>query len=361
MNKISTKHFILFILGTAIISCKTYLSIFVDVGGRATWLASIIASIIFTGLLLFIMNICKKTNNFNIVDIYKESTPKFVSSIFLIIFVLALFLNSIEAAAVEANVLHSTLFIDTPIWYALIFFIVPSLFIFSKKLRTLLIFVIISVFVVIINGVLFFLLTQSYKDINNLLPLLGDKSLSSFIYSVVMILGSLSSFMIAMPFLKYIDKTEHLRIHSLYAGVISSAFIILSFIGVITAFGPLRAANIFYPEFVLSQRIEVAGFLEFGELFFIIQTVVGLFIKYVLATYSILLICNKLIKNKAIFIGIYTFLVFVLSYFLGLNNYILYEMLKYIQGINVVAFVIIPLITFVLYYFKFTPKKASKM
>ncbi|VYU32099.1 endospore germination permease [Clostridium tertium] len=359
MNKISTKHFILFILGTSIISCKTYLSIFVDVGGRSTWLASILASFIFVCFLLFIMNTFKKTNNFDIVDIFNKSTPKFISSLFLIIFILALFLNAIEAAAVEANVLHSTLFIDTPIWYALAFFIVPSLFIFGKKIRTLLIFLIISFSIIIVNGILFFLLTQSYKDINNLLPILGDKPISNFLYSALMILGSMSSFMIVTPFLKYIDKTEHIRIHSLYAGVISSAFIILSFIGVITAFGPLRAANIFYPEFVLSQRIELAGFLEFGELFFIIQTVVGLFIKYILSTYSILLICNKFIKRKAVFIGVYTFLVFVLSNFLGVNNYMLYDISKYIQGVNLIAFIVIPFIVFIIYYFKFLPKKSK--
>ena len=54
--------------------------------------------------------------------------------------------------------------------------------------------------------------------------------------------------MIAIPFLKYINEFEHIRKHTLYAGVITSAFVVISIIGVITAFGPLRSANIFYAK-----------------------------------------------------------------------------------------------------------------
>ena len=217
-------------------------------------------------------------------------------------------------------------------------------------MRTILIFVLVSVFVIIINGIVFFALTQSYKDINNLLPVLGNGISSGFTVSLFLILGGFSSFMIAIPFLKYINEFEHIRKHT-------SAFVVISIIGVITAFGPLRSANIFYPEFILGQRIEVAGFLEFGELFFIIQTVLGFFIKYVLATYSILLILGKYIKDKRLFIGIYTFIVFVLSSFLGMNNYVLYDVLKYLQIINLFSFILIPLIVFSTYYFKFKSKE----
>lgn len=357
MNKISSKHFILFIIGVAFISVKTYPSIFIDIGGRDTWLASLIASIIFVIFLMYIINICVSTKTFDINDIFARSMPKAISVILMLIFTITLFINAIESAAVEANVLHSTLFLETPVWYSLIFFILPSLFIFNKRLRTILIFVLVSVFVIIINGIVFFALTQSYKDINNLLPVLGNGISSGFTVSLFLILGGFSSFMIAIPFLKYINEFEHIRKHTLYAGVITSAFVVISIIGVITAFGPLRSANIFYPEFILGQRIEVAGFLEFGELFFIIQTVLGFFIKYVLATYSILLILGKYIKDKRLFIGIYTFIVFVLSSFLGMNNYVLYDVLKYLQIINLFSFILIPLIVFSTYYFKFKSKE----
>lgn len=353
MNKISSKHFILFIIGSALISVKTYPSIFVDIGGRDTWLASLMASIAFIVFLMYIINICKKTKTYDINDIFYRSMPKLIGIILMIIFLLTLFINAVESGAVEANVLHSTLFLETPVWYALIFFLLPSLFIFNKRLKTILIFVLVSVFVLIVNGIIFFILSQSYKDINNLLPVFGGGVSIEFLISTLLILGGFSSFMIALPFLKYIEKYENIRRHTFYAGIITSTFIVISMIGVITAFGPLRSANIFYPEFILGQRIEFAGFLEFGEVFFIIQTVIGFFVKYVLSTYSILLICGKYIKNKRIFIGIYTFIIFVFSSFLGMSNYILYDALKYLQILNLFSFILIPLIVFTSYYFKF--------
>ncbi|MGG7057990.1 GerAB/ArcD/ProY family transporter [Clostridium nigeriense] len=352
MNKISSKHYILFILGVTIISLKTYLSVFINKGGRDTWLSSLLAGIIFICFLLYIINICKVSNTFDIKEIFNKSLPKVLSYFCIAIFVLGLFINAVESAAVEANVLHSTLFIDTPVWYALIFFIIPSLFIFTKKMRTILIFVLVSVGIFLVNGIAFFLLTQGYTDINNLLPVLGNGLSKNFFSTTLLILGGFSTFMIVAPYLKYIDKNQHIRKHSFYAGIIATAFVVVSFVSAITAFGPSRAANIFYPEFVLGQRIELAGFLEFGELFFIIQTVIGFFVKYILATYSILLILEKYIKRKSIFIGIYVFIVFVCSNFLGLNNFYLYDLLKYIQIINLVAFVLIPFIVFTLYYIK---------
>ena len=359
MNKISSKHFMLFILGVSIISLKTYSSIFVSAGGRDTWISSLLAGGIFICFLFYVIKVCRVSNTFNINEVFFNSLPKIASFILLGIFILALFINAIEAAAVEANVLHTTLFIDTPVWYALIFFITPSLFIFNKKIRTILIFVLVSVFIFIINGVLLFVLSQGYKDINNLLPVFAHGIDSSFFITSILILGGFSTFMIAIPFLKFIDKHENLSKHTFYSGAIAIAFIVISFVGVITAFGPLRAANIFYPEFILSQRIELAGFLEFGELFFITQTVVGFFIKYVISSYSILLILDNYLKNKTIFIGIYTFIVFVLSYYLGSNNFFLYDALKYIQIINLIAFLIIPFIVYSLYYIKIRNKNLN--
>lgn len=360
MNKISSKHFVLFMIGTSIISAKSYLSIFIDIGGRDTWLSALIASIIFILFLNYIIHIFKRSEIFDITQIFKSSLPKFLSTICILLFVITLFFNAIESASVEANIIHSTLFINTPIWYCLVFFLLPSLFIFNKKIRTVLIFILVSVFTLILNGILIIILTQSYKDINNLLPVLGNGFSSGFISSIFLILGSFSTVIISMPFLKYIDRYSKLRKHTLFASFIIIAFIVTSFVGVITAFGPLRAANIFYPEFILCQRIKISGFLEFGELFFIVQSIVGFLVKYILSSYGIIIICDKYIKKRKIFIGIYTFIVFVLSNFLALNNYILQDSLKYLQIINLIVFLLIPSIIFTLYYFKFIYKKTPK-
>ena len=56
---------------------------------------------------------------------------------------------------------------------------------------------------------------------------------------------------------------------------ILGAVCIYVLIGILSSFGPIRAANLFYPEFTQSQRVQIGGFLEFGEFLFLYQTVAG--------------------------------------------------------------------------------------
>lgn len=362
MNKISSKHFILFIVGVALISLKTYPSIFINIAGRDTWISAIIASIVFIAILIYIVDVMFKTNTHDINDVFIGSMPKILGSFLLILFSITLFLNGLESAAVEVNALHSTLFLETPVWYALCFFLFPTFFIFSKKLRTILIFVLTCTFFLIINSIFFTIFSQKYADLDNLLPVLGNGFSLNIITTALYILGSYSAFMIAIPYLRYIDDYKNLRKHSFLSGLIVAGISIIAIIGVITSFGPLRAANIFYPEFVLSQRIEFVDFFEFGEMFFIVQTVLGFFIKYILSTYSLLIIFHRYIKNKPLFVGIYSFIIFNLANYVGGNNYYLYYLLKYMQIVNLVGFILIPLIVFSFYRINYKKKsiKTSK-
>ncbi|QAS60298.1 endospore germination permease [Clostridium septicum] len=353
MNKLSSKHFILFIIGATLISLKTYPSLFISIGGRDTWLCALVASIIFILYVYYIMNICKNTDTYDIKLIFTSSLSKTLGKILLFIFSINLFLSALESAAIEANALHSTFFIESPVWYALIFFLLPSIFLLNKNVRTIVIFVLVGVGSLIINSILFILLTQGYKNMDYVLPVLGNGLNKTFFITIALIIGSLSSFAITIPFMKYMIKNEHIKIHSLYASCISTGLIVVSILGIITSFGPLRSANIFYPEFVLGQRIQIGGFLEFGELFFLYQTVVGFFIKYILSTYGILIIYNKLFSNRKLFTLVYTFLIFVFSTFLGGSNFMLFKLLKYNEITNLIIFFVIPVIIFTIYNIKF--------
>lgn len=352
MNKLSAKHFIFFIIGVAFISLKTYPSIFINLGGRDTWLCALIASLIFIIYVAYIIHICKVTNTYNINHIFTSSLNKILGNVFLFLFAIGLFIASLEAATVEANAIHSTFFLDTPIWYVLIFFLLPSTFLLTKKVRTLLIFILISVSSLLLNSLFLLILTQSYKNMTYILPVLPYGINKNFIVTTLIILGSMSSFVIVLPFLNHLKEPKSIRKHSVTAAIIVSIIVVISSLEVITFFGPLRAANIFYPEFIMGQRIELAGFLEFGELFFLYQTVVGNFIKYILSSMAIMIIYEKFIKYKKVFVLIYTGFIFVLATMLGRSNFLLSDLLKYYQLINILLFLLLPLVVFTIHYFR---------
>lgn len=347
MNKISAKHFILFVFGVTYISFKTYPSLFISQGGRDTWLYTLIIYLIFFAFAMYLIYIMDSREVYDINIIFTKGLSKTIGHLFLFLFSIGLFLASIESASVEANVIKSCFFIDTPTWYILIFFLLPSLFLIGKNIRSLLIFTIVIISSLIFNTFALAIITEKYKDIKYIMPVFAGNTVAEFSSTLLLVLGSLSAFVIALPYLKHLNKGKNLKTHTFIALAILGAICIYVIIGILSTFGPLRAANLFYPEFIQSQRVQLASFIEFGDFFFLYQTIVGFFIKYILATYGIYLIYKHYIKNYKYFITIYTLAIFIFSTFLSRNNYILFNILKYYQYINLVLFIAIPLIAFI--------------
>ncbi|EKY24425.1 endospore germination permease [Clostridium celatum] len=356
MNKLSAKHFILFILGVTCISFKTYPSLFIKLGGRDTWVYTLITFFVFLAFAIYLIYVMSSRKTYDINEIFTSGLSKYIGNLFLFLFALGLFLASIEATTVEANVVKTCFFLKTPAWYIIIFFLIPSVILLGKNFKTLLIFIIISVFSLLANTVLLDIIVETYKDVKYVLPVFSGNVASELLNTGLLILGSLSAFVIALPYLKYLTKDDKIKKHSLIALLIIGFVCTYVILGIISTFGPLRAANIFYPEFPQSQRVQIAGFLEFGELFFLYQTVVGFFVKYILCAYGVYLIFEKFIKNRKYFIAIYTILVFIISTLLAGNNYVLFNILKYYQYVNLVLFILIPLIAFIAFNFKFKKK-----
>ena len=73
-NKISTKHYIIFIYAVTFVSLKIYCSQFITIGGRDTWILAFFASIIFIVITMYLLNICIKSQTFNIKDIFFSSS-----------------------------------------------------------------------------------------------------------------------------------------------------------------------------------------------------------------------------------------------------------------------------------------------
>ena len=351
MNKLSSKHFMFFILGSCMIALRTYSSIFVNLGGRDTWILSLVASILLLLYMIYLLKVCINTDTYD-VNIIFSSPSKFFGGLSKFIFALGLFVVAVESASVQASSTHTNFFLSSPTWYCLLFFIVPAMYILSKKFNAILILVIVTVTLAIVGDITLFALMAKYLDFTNLLPILKDGLTQNYWFCIFLILGSLSSIAITLPYLQFLDKKENILRNSSLAIVICSILIVSSFVSIITFFGSQRGANIFYPEYVESQIVEIAHFIEFGELFYIFRNVCMLFIKYIIASFGIILLYKDILKNKKTFIICYSILVFITSLLLTQNQFYLFSYLKFINLILLVPFIIIPLISFSIYFLK---------
>ncbi|MGN9134654.1 GerAB/ArcD/ProY family transporter [Clostridium sp. HCP1S3_B4] len=352
MNKLSTKHFMFFIFCTMVVSIRIYSSVFISEGQRNTWIISLFSGILVILCYLYILEISSKTNTLSINSVYNKSYPKLLNKLLLFTFILGLFVTSVESISSYASSTHTNLFMETPIWFCILFMLIPSCYILTRKFNSILIIVLIIGIIAIIGDIIYLALIVKYLDFTKLLPIAYNIFNKNSLKCFFLILGSMSSVMITLPILNYLSDTKHLIKHSFISTLLCIILIDISLITLITFFGPQRSANIFYPEYLQSQQIQIVNFIEFGQIFYIFRSVCMFFAKYLISSFGIITILKDKIKSKTLFVLLYNIIIFCISIYLAKDQYLFFRNLEFIQYIFIGTFLIIPLITYSIFYIK---------
>ncbi len=352
MDKLNTKHLIFIIWGTSIVAMKTYPNIFIKNGGRDSWIAVTIASILLLLYFIYLLYVCKKGKCYNMDEIYHKALGKTMGDIFLILFILSLIISLIESSSVEANALHVNMLADTPTWFFLLFILIPAIYITKKGTRTIIIVTIIGLCLIMTAGINLGILTIKYKKLSYLLPIMADGVTPNFILSIIKALSCYSGISICIPFLSRVYNKSKIIKHSIIAILVVIQMEIVANVGVLTTFGISRVLNINYPKLIQTQLVSYFGFLEGGEFFVMLQMVGGWFIKYVLALNATLILLKKLSLLNKYSIYIITLFVFIVSFFTSAKVIFLYELLNIYSYFSLITFIVIPTIIFTIFYFR---------
>lgn len=337
LKDFSTKHLMFLVLGTCIISVTSYSSIFIKKGYINTWLFSVISALLFTLFLIYFLKIYAKKNI--------SDSEHIFSNVYMYIFSIGLILVSIESASCFSSSIHTNYFLRTPLWYCLLFIIVPAGYVLTKNISSVLITTMITAGISFALYSVFLILCMFKADFSSLLPILSGGLQKNSILCILSLIGSLSSVMIISPYAPYFDCKHNLIKNITLAFLFCSILMVLSFISVTTILGENLTSNIFYPEYVLSQNIQISNFIEYGQLVFIFKSVSMFFIKYILSSYAIILLFKNKITNKSRFILIYSIVIFIFSYLLSKNQYILFNSLEIMQYIWIVTFIVAPFLS----------------
>lgn len=312
----------------------------------------VIASVIAALLSFFMVFSMKRSGIYNFREIYYRAYGKKLGSFLLLLYALMLLLTSIESAAVEASAIKTNIFMETPLWYLLLFFIVPAIYPLKKGYIAIFIASILTVIFLYFSEAIIAVMTEQYKHYSNLLPIAAKGFTPELLKSTLQILGLYGSIFIIFPYIKDIKDKKKLKHHFLWGVIIVAVVSIVNIIGLLAIFGPYRAGNIFYPKLLQSQRIYFGGFIEFGELFMILQIVSNLLIKYILAFYSIILLYKNFFDRNKYFYYIISIIIFVGAYFVSKNNIAFLNFLTLYSYISLIGYIIIPFITFTLILLK---------
>ncbi|EGT3615611.1 spore gernimation protein [Clostridium perfringens] len=352
MEKLTARHFIFFIVAAISTSLVNYTSLFIKLGGRDSWIFTIVSGAIFFFIAYYIFKVISKIDYYDFKETCYIVLGKTFGNIYILIFSLTLILVCVESASVSSSAININIFVETPIWYCLLFFIVTVFLVGKNRFNSILIVCIVSMSIVIAINLLLSLLNIQYIDYTLLLPIFKDRRISEYTLCALTQLGSLSSLAIVLPIIPKIDDKENLKKTSINTILLTCIACALFVVILISTLGSLRSSNIFYPQFVQAQRIYFGGFIENGNAFVMISSILSWVVKYIIALFSLYTIWKDRIKYKRNFIALISLIVYGFSYIVAKNVYALFILLKYYQYILLVVFFICPIIIYTLANFK---------
>jgi hypothetical protein len=211
-------------------------------------------------------------------------------------------------------------------------------------------------------GVNLAILTAPYKQLSALLPIFENGITDGFFICILKTLGLYGCVSITLPYLSKIKDEKKKFINNTGIGlIILIQMEIVSISGLIMTFEPGFVNTLNYPKLIQTQLVSYMQFLEFGELYVMLQILGGWLLKYLLTFYALLMILRELnIKRKYIIYLTYIIsgLVFAVSYFAVYDMFKFFKLLNYYEYICLLNFVVIPLIIFMMFSRKM--KKTAK-
>lgn len=354
MDKFTSRHYAFIIMGASIVSLKTYPTIFTRNGLRDSWVAVIISAIIFVAYFIFILHAMRKFSCKNIYQLYNEAVGKPIGTVFISLFAITLLLALIESAAVESNSMHTNMLLETPVWFFLLFFIIPAAYTVGRDKAAIVAVLMIGIVLICMAGVNLAILTAKYKNFQMLFPVFENGLTSGFLISILESLGLFSMVGIALPYLIDIKDDKKLLKHSLIGLLFVAQMEIISTTGVIASFDIRYLNTMAYPKLLQTQLVQYMRFLESGELYVMLQILGGWYLKYVISFYSLLKVLYWLKMGNRWNILIISILALCISYLFADNLFVLFRFLNFYSYLALINFFIVPTIMTVIFYIKKT-------
>lgn len=357
MKFLNTKQMAFVILGVSVVSIKTFPTIFVTLGGRDTWIAVAIASLLILAVMDYLLVVCKGLGCFNLAVIYRTAVGKAAGAVLLGFLLLTVFLTMLESSSMGPSTIQEHFLPYIPIWIFIAATVLCGLYVVKKRGAAVITTTIVTLVMICVSGIILSILTQKYKHFSWLLPIFGEGITLRFADCVLKLLGAYGCVFLIFPFLEHIqDKSKVIR-HANYGMLFMAQIQIFSMVGNLTTFEAERLQTLIYPKLTQSQMISYFAFLEAGELFVMLQVIAGWFIKYVLCFFAFLLLTDLLnirFKGKSYLIAALSFALSVLA---ANNLFTLTSLLSVLMYLQLVNYVLLPIVVFTAFLFRYKPAR----
>jgi hypothetical protein len=192
-----------------------------------------------------------------------------------------------------------------------------------------------------------------YKQYSALLPIFANGINGGFFICILKTLGLYGCISISLPYLKKIkDGKKKLIKNAMIGLIILIQMEIVASSGLIMTFEPDLVNTMNYPKLLQTQLVSYLQFLEFGELYVMLQILGGWLLKYLLTFYAIVIILRELkVNEKRIKYMIYIIsaAAYAASYFAVNDMFIFFKLLNYYEYMCLANYIILPFVAYTMF------------
>ena len=286
--------------------------------GRDGWISVLMAALFLLPWLFVPSYLHKKTNQENLMELLKQTLGKKIANTFLVVFGLILIILAAFTMREVLQWINATFLTETPVFILLIIYTVLCILLACTNLQTIVIANAFTLFGVVVFGFFVAITNLQVKDYNLLRPFFEhgyEPVLKGMIYPA-------SGFVevILFLFIQHKINGEMRTIHYLVIVGILTSLTLGPYIGAITEFGPVEAANQRYPAYEEWGLVSIGRYIEHLDFLSIYQWLTGVFIRVGFILYIVTLLFNIERKTKAIWIRIVPFFFIVCFILISLDD-----------------------------------------
>lgn len=347
-------------MGVSIVSVKTYPTLFTELGGRDTWIAMIFASafaILFIDLLFGIASVQRCSNLY---QIYTRAAGKPLGTALYLLLAAGFVLNMGESMSMGASTIQEHFLPHFPIWILLFTCVACGFYVVRRGGSAVITTTIITLVLISMSGVVLAILSQRYKNIHLLEPVMGQGVTLPFVWCVIKLLAAYGCVMLAFPYVDGIADKKHLLRHGTFGMLIVAQIQVFCMLGTLMTFDVRRLNELIYPKLTQTQMISYFAFLEAGELFVMLQTVAGWFVKYVLAFLALKLLLEQAGWRLRGVSFVVSGAALALALCVAQNLFVLQDALNWLMLVQLANDIVVPLAVFTVFFFRCGPVQKEK-
>ena len=323
--------------------------------GQDGWIVSLLSIPFGLALVWMMMMLAGYYPKLNLIQINEQLLGKWLGPVISLLYILFFLIASSIYIREVGDFLTTQLFVNTPIRYIHLLLIIALLWAIWHGLECIArtAEILVPLFVFIYFVLVICLIPE--MDITRLMPILQNDMLSMVkgtLLTTVYPFGEMCVFLMIFP---YVNQQSHIKRDVLLVGLIAGLMLAMIVFVSLTVMGSFFTQHNIYATYILTQKINIGGFLQRIEALMAVAWVLTTFIKSCLFFYAFVLGTAQLFKlntMKPLYVPT-SFLLFGLSLLVATDiNYYLKTIVPYWIDWDLTYSLVFPLLLLAVHWFR---------